>query len=72
METLIEILYLISSALLVPVMLVLLGFLAWCLLEVGGFLREWQDRRSTAANWMCVRRAIRRVAGSRFNRCHVL
>jgi biopolymer transport protein ExbB/TolQ len=51
MDTLIEILYLISSALLVPVMVVLLGFLAWCLLEVGGFLREWQDRRRAAPNW---------------------
>jgi biopolymer transport protein ExbB/TolQ len=51
METLIEILYLISTALLVPVIVVLLGFLIWCLLEVGGFLREWQERRAAAANW---------------------
>jgi biopolymer transport protein ExbB/TolQ len=51
MDTLIEILYLISSALLVPVIVVLLGFLAWCLLEIGGFLREFSERRRTAANW---------------------
>ncbi len=51
MDSLIEILYTISSALMVPVIVMLLGLLAWCLLEVGGLLREWQDRRRTATNW---------------------
>jgi biopolymer transport protein ExbB/TolQ len=51
METLIEILYLISTALLVPVIVALLASLVWCLLEMGGFLREWQERRGAAPNW---------------------
>jgi biopolymer transport protein ExbB/TolQ len=51
MDTLLEILYAISTALLVPVIVVLLGFVTWCLLEIGGFLREWQDRRRAAATW---------------------
>lgn len=64
METLIEILYVISTALLVPVMLVLLAFLVWCLLEVGGFLREWHERRAAAQHWQSFVAQLVAAAGS--------
>ena len=51
MDRLVEILYMISTALLVPVIVLLLGFLLWSFLEVGGFLREWRERRKGAAPW---------------------
>jgi biopolymer transport protein ExbB/TolQ len=38
-------LYHISNVLLVPVILGLLGLLLWTLLLLGGFLREWFERR---------------------------
>ncbi len=42
---LVECLYLLSVALLVPVILGLMGLLIWTLLELGGFLRELRERR---------------------------
>jgi biopolymer transport protein ExbB/TolQ len=38
-------LYHISNSLLVPVILGILGLLTWTLLLVGGFVREWFERR---------------------------
>jgi len=49
MTPLIETLYLLSTALMVPVILALLGLLVWSLLEVGGFVREARERRRRAA-----------------------
>lgn len=46
MGALTALLYSISTALLVPVILALLGMLAWTLVLAGGFLREWAVRRS--------------------------
>ena len=37
-------LYTVSTLLLVPVMVVLLGMLAWVVVLFGGFLREWMER----------------------------
>jgi biopolymer transport protein ExbB/TolQ len=51
MDALIDILYTISTALLVPVMVALLALLGWSLLEVGGCLREGTERRRAAAHW---------------------
>tara|TARA_R110002111_G_scaffold18931_2_gene46222 strand:- start:40188 stop:40868 length:681 start_codon:yes stop_codon:yes gene_type:complete len=47
MNFLIEILYTLSTALLVPVILLLLGFVIWSLMELGGFLRESIQRSSS-------------------------
>ncbi|QDV50139.1 MotA/TolQ/ExbB proton channel family protein [Gimesia fumaroli] len=47
MSFLIEILYTLSTALLIPVILLLLGFVVWSLMELGGFLRESQHRSSS-------------------------
>jgi len=46
MTFLIEILYTLSTALLIPVILLLLGFVIWSLMELGGFLRESIQRSS--------------------------
>jgi biopolymer transport protein ExbB/TolQ len=52
MESLTEILFMLSTALLAPVIVLLLAATAWTLLEVGGFLFEWRQRRSGAAGGM--------------------
>jgi biopolymer transport protein ExbB/TolQ len=51
MTPLIETLYLLSTALMVPVILALLGLLIWSLLEIGGFVREARERRRCVATW---------------------
>ncbi len=51
MDQLVQVLYTISTALLVPVIVLLLGFLLWSFLEIGGFLREWWERRKGVAHW---------------------
>ncbi len=51
MTPLIETLYLLSTALMVPVILALLGLLVWSLLEVGGFVREARERRRCGDAW---------------------
>ncbi len=51
MNSLVEILYLLSTALLVPVIVALLGFVAWSLLEIGGFARELGERRKRNSSW---------------------
>ena len=49
MESIVPVLFAISTALLVPVIVVLLGLLAWSLLQVGGVVREAQLRRRGSA-----------------------
>jgi len=50
MDLLVDILYFLSTALLVPVIIVLLGFVVWSLLEIGGFAREvWERHRQHSA-----------------------
>lgn len=53
-------LYLISTALLVPVIIALLVLLAWSLLEQGRFLREFHERRTHAAAWRRFLERMRR------------
>ncbi len=48
MDALFQILYRLTTALLVPVVLMLLGLLAWSLFQVGAWLAEWQKRRRTS------------------------
>ena len=52
MESLTEILFMLSTALLAPVIVLLLAATAWTLLEVGGFLFEWRQRRLGAGAGM--------------------
>ncbi len=60
MQTLTDGLYVISSALLLPVVIVLLALLAWTLCLLGGFLRELgernQVRQTLAASLAAARR----------------
>ncbi len=51
MDSLVEILYFLSTALLIPVIVVLLGFVAWVLLEIGGFVCEARDRHRQNPAW---------------------
>ncbi len=51
MSPLVGILYNITLALKVPVVLCLLFALAWMLFEAGGFGREWLDRKLAASKW---------------------
>ncbi len=51
MDSLVEILFFLSTALLVPVIIVLLGFVVWAFLEIGGFLREVRERRRQKSPW---------------------
>jgi len=51
MHQLTNILYHLTSALLIPVILALFLLLAWTLFEVGGFLREWLERRKMERGW---------------------
>ncbi len=50
MEQLISILYHLTSALLYPVVIILFILLVWTLFQVGGFLREWIDRKKKTKN----------------------
>lgn len=45
MQSLVDLLYIISTSLMAPVILVLLGFVIWALIELGSFVREIRDRR---------------------------
>ncbi len=54
MESLVEVLYFLSTALLIPVIVVLLGFVAWSLMEIGGFLREAGERRRQKSSWQSL------------------
>lgn len=51
MNSLVHLLYVLSTTLLVPVILTLLGFLAWSLVDLGGFVQEWRERRQGAKTW---------------------
>ena len=50
-DFLVEILYVIASSLLLPVLLVLVAFMAGTLLTLGGLARELVERRRTMAAW---------------------
>ncbi len=63
MNALVEILFFISTALLVPVIVALLGFVAWVLLEVGGFVREMRERRKQNAAWKSFLAGLHQQAG---------
>ena len=68
METLVQLLYTITTYLLVPVVLGLLILLAWSLLELGGFLRERWVRRKGLLPWTRFEQGLRegRECGSAF------
>jgi len=51
MQLLVNILYSITVTLGAPTIIALLFTLAWTLYEIGGFLREWRDRRSASKAW---------------------
>jgi len=51
MESLVQVLYLLSSGLLIPVIAVLFGFLVWLMVEIGRFLRELRERSRLKSNW---------------------
>jgi biopolymer transport protein ExbB/TolQ len=51
MGLLVNILYQVTIALKVPVMLGLVIALAWVLYEAGAFLRQWVDRARAARSW---------------------
>ncbi len=51
MNSLVEILFFLSTTLLVPVIVALLGFVMWALLETGGVLREFCERRRQKTIW---------------------
>ncbi len=51
MDVLVQTLYVTTTYLLVPVVLALLGLLAWSLLELGGFFREGRERRRTGRSF---------------------
>lgn len=71
MQTLTHALYLISTALLVPVIVTLLVMTLWSLVLLGGFVREWFQRgrvrrhlaeaRSKASDRAAVREALERA-----------
>ncbi len=63
MESLVEILFFLSTALLVPVIAVLLGFVAWVLLEVGGFVREMRERHKQSAAWKSFLKDLHQPTG---------
>ncbi|HCO22379.1 MAG TPA: MotA/TolQ/ExbB proton channel family protein [Gimesia maris] len=78
MNILIEILYTLSSALLIPVILLLLGFVIWSLMELGGFLREAIQRARCQPVYETARTDLTRLYKSQadltgsefFNQCH--
>ncbi|QDV85763.1 MotA/TolQ/ExbB proton channel family protein [Planctomycetes bacterium TBK1r] len=51
MKALVTILYTLSSALLIPVIVLLLAMFLMCLLQLGGFVREAIDRRRSGRRW---------------------
>lgn len=51
MKSLIEILYHLTSALMVPIILCLFALLVWTVFELGGFLRQWWQRRRSVSCW---------------------
>ncbi len=63
MDVLVEVLYSLTTLLLVPVVLALLALLAWALLEFGGFLRERGRRRRGLAAWFELEGALRSGRG---------
>lgn len=52
MTILTELLFTLSSALLIPVILLLLFLVLRCWLDIGGIIREWQDRRKGRQRWI--------------------
>lgn len=50
MNLLVEILYFVSSAMLIPVITLLLGLFVWVLIVLGRFGAEFRDRRSSRQN----------------------
>lgn len=51
MNALVQTLYFLSTTLLVPVIVLLLLLVVHCLLDVGGFLREWRERQRVSCKW---------------------
>ena len=51
MEEFVQILYIVSSALLIPVIVCLLLFSAWALMEIGGIISEYIDRKKHSKRW---------------------
>jgi biopolymer transport protein ExbB/TolQ len=49
MQPLVQTLYMLSTALLLPVVVLLLATAAWTFLQFGGFLAEWRQRRTGSA-----------------------
>ncbi len=64
MRTVIEILYVVSSTLLVPVILSIFLLLAWSLMEVGGVVREFVERRKGIRKWLSLYKRL--LEGNRF------
>ena len=62
-DFLVEILYMIASALLLPVLLVLVAFMAGTLLTLGGLAREAVERRRAMAAWRRFLADLRSGAG---------
>ncbi len=58
MEFLVEILFFLSTALLLPVVAALLAFVAWSLLEIGGFAREARERRRWKTAWEALSKTL--------------
>ena len=54
MNQLVQTLYLFSTALLLPVIVLLFLLVLHCLLELGGLIREWRDRRSVRSAWQKI------------------
>lgn len=65
LEFLTSTLYRISNALLVPVIVAILGLLLWTVLLLGGFLREWYERRKLNPLLRSALGAARRRESSR-------
>ncbi len=51
MEILIQALYTMTTALLIPVVVGLLGLVAWVIMEIGGLIHEFIARLRSARNW---------------------
>ncbi|MFQ5503860.1 MAG: MotA/TolQ/ExbB proton channel family protein [Planctomycetota bacterium] len=63
METLVQILYWVTTLLLVPVVVCLFGILVWSVLELGGFLREIRERRRHAPRWSSLETGLQSGEG---------
>lgn len=57
-------LYDLSSLLLVPTLVLLLGFMGGALVMLGGLVREWAERRATSRRWRDFLRALHAGDGS--------